>query len=92
MLPAKTFTMINVHTPYEGELPQTDFNIPFDRIAENLDKFPAKDVPVLIYCRSGRMSREATLALTRLGYNHVMDLEGGFNAWKAAGKEMVKQP
>lgn len=92
MLPAKNFTMINVHTPYEGEIPQTDFNIPFDRIAESLDKLPAKDAPVLIYCRSGRMSMEATLTLTRLGYNHVMHLEGGFNAWKADGNEMVNEP
>ncbi len=92
MLPAKNFTMINVHTPYEGEISQTDFNIPFDRIAESLDKLPAKDAPVLIYCRSGRMSMEATLTLTRLGYNHVMHLEGGFNAWKADGNEMVNEP
>ena len=92
MLPEKNFTMINVHTPYEGEIPQTDFNIPFDRIAENLDKIPAKDAPVLIYCRSGRMSTEATLTLTALGYNHVMHLEGGFLAWEAAGNEMVKRP
>ena len=92
MLPAKNFTMINVHTPYEEDIPKTDLDIPFDRIAESLDKLPAKDAPILIYCRSGRMSTEATLTLTRLGYSHVMHLEGGFNAWKAAGKEMVKQP
>ena len=92
MLPVKNFTMINVHVPYQGDIPQTDLNIPFDRIAENLDKLPAKDAPVLIYCRSGRMSTEATLTLTALGYNHVMHLEGGFLAWEAAGNEMVKRP
>lgn len=92
MLPAKSFTMINVHTPYEGEIPQTDFNIPFDRIAENLEKLPAKDAPILIYCRSGRMSMETTLTLVRLGYSHVMHLEGGFNAWRTAGMEMVNEP
>lgn len=92
MLPNQNFIMINVHTPYEGEISQTDLNIPFDRIAEHLDSFPVKDTPLLIYCRSGRMSMEATLTLTRLGYNHVMHLEGGFNAWKAAGNPMVKVP
>ncbi len=92
MLPTKDFTMINVHTPYEGEIPRTDFNIPFDQIAENLEKLPAKDAPILIYCRSGRMSTEATLTLVRLGYSHLMHLEGGFNAWKAAGNQMIKEP
>ncbi|MGI9088819.1 MAG: rhodanese-like domain-containing protein [Chthoniobacterales bacterium] len=92
MLPTKNFTMINVHIPYAGDIPQTDFIIPFDRIAENLDKLPAKDARLLIYCRSGRMSKEATLTLVRLGYSHVMHLDGGFNAWKAAGNEMVNEP
>ena len=92
MLSAKNFTMINVHTPYEGEIPHTDFNIPFDRIAEILHKLPAKDARLLIYCRSGRMSTETTLTLVRLGYSHVMHLEGGFLAWKADGNEMVNEP
>ena len=92
MLSAKNFTMINVHIPYAGDIPQTDFNIPFDRISENLHKLPAKDARLLIYCRSGRMSTEATLTLVRLGYSHVMHLEGGFNAWRAAGNEMVNEP
>ena len=89
MLAAKHFTMINVHTPYEGDLPQTVLDIPFDRVADSLDRLPAKDAPLLIYCRSGPMSMEATLTLTRLGYSQVMVLEGGFRAWKAAGMEMV---
>lgn len=89
MLENKNFTMVNVHIPYEGELPQTDLFIPFNEIADNLDKLPDKDAPIVIYCRSGRMSTEAAQTLAKLGYTNVMELDGGFNAWKAAGYELL---
>lgn len=89
MLAAKDFTMVNVHVPYDGELEQTDLFIPFDHITDALDKLPAKDAPIVLYCRSGRMSTEAATKLAELGYTNVMELNGGFNAWTAAGKELL---
>jgi hypothetical protein len=38
MLLRKDFYFVNVHTPYEGEIKDTDTFIVFDRIGENLDK------------------------------------------------------
>lgn len=85
MLPAKSFTLVNVHTPDEVNIPRTDLNIPFDRIAQNLAKLPGKNSPIVIYCRSGKMSRDATLTLVQSGFTNLTDVEGGFLAWKAAG-------
>ena len=77
---------MNVHVPYEGEIEGTDAFVPFDQISENAAKFPEdKDAPLYIYCRSGRMSAEATPALQELGYTNIIDLDGGMNAWRGAG-------
>lgn len=92
ILQNKDFTFVNVHIPYEGEIPQTDLFIAYDQIADHLDQLPGKDEPIVLYCRSGRMSTEAAEVLVDLGYTNVFEVDGGFNAWKAAGFELLNRP
>ncbi len=59
-------------------------NIPIRTLTQNLDKLPAKDQPIVVYCAIGHRGAVAMMTLQLLGYTNVKSLAGGFNAWKAA--------
>lgn len=83
-------TIVNVHVPYAGHLEGTDAFVPFDEISEWVDLPDDRDAPIALYCRSGNMSAQSTAALVDLGYTNIVDLDGGMNAWVAAGNELLE--
>ena len=66
-------------------IPWTDKDFS-ERVKKQLD--PAK--PVLVYCKSGRRRTAAAGELEKLGFKSVRNLQGGINAWTAAGQPVVK--
>jgi rhodanese-related sulfurtransferase len=86
MLEDKDFPLINVHIPYEGEIPDTDLFIPYNEGEANLGQLPFdKGAKVVLYCRSGGMSAIAARTLVQLGYTNVWNLDGGMIGWEQAG-------
>ena len=64
----------------EGHIPGATV-IPHDEIEERAEsEIPEKDVPVFVYCRSGRRSKIAAEALVSLGYSEVYEF-GGIIDW-----------
>lgn len=82
-------TVINVHVPYEGELPDTDAFVAYDDIVGDPALPDDPNAPIALYCRSGSMSAEASAALVEAGFTDITDLDGGMNAWRDAGRELV---
>lgn len=92
MLAAKTFQLVNVHVPYEGEIVGTDLFIPFDQIEQNRDKLPADTgMQIVLYCRTGRMSAIAAEVLVKFGYGNVWNLDGGMVGWEQAGYSLLNK-
>lgn len=93
MLKNKDFVFVNVHIPYQGEIAPTDLFLPYDKAAQLVNKLPQdKNAKIVVYCRSGRMSRIAVEVWSKAGYTNLYDLVGGFSAWEAKGYPLITQP
>ena len=56
-------------------------NIPNESIgAEDLPALPDKNQLILVYCRSGNRSKQASEKLAALGYTNIVEF-GGINSW-----------
>ena len=56
-------------------------NIPNEEIGDSqIPQLPDKDQLILVYCRSGNRSKQASEKLAALGYTNVVEF-GGINSW-----------
>ena len=59
----------------------SDFHIPMAFCLSRQSEIP-RDIPVVIYCRSGARSAATVSALsTKHGFSNLCSLEGGITAW-----------
>jgi rhodanese-related sulfurtransferase len=64
--------------------------IPHTEIQSRTDELPTnKSDPILVYCRSGRRSADASQILIDLEFQRVFNMDGGIIAWKDAGYEII---
>ena len=60
----------------EGHIPGA-INLPNEEIGtEKIAQLPNKSQLILVYCRSGRRSKEASEKLVKLGYTNVVEFGG----------------
>lgn len=77
------FILLDVRTTAEfaqGHIPGA-ICIPNETIGtEEIPQLPDKDATILVYCRSGNRSKQASQKLADLGYTSVLEF-GGINTW-----------
>lgn len=64
-------------------------NIPLSRLDELAGRLDRR-APVYLLCRSGSRAADAASRLKALGHGDVLVVQGGLEAWAAAGKPVVK--
>ena len=87
----KDLQLIDVRTAAEyadGHLANAKL-IPVQELAQRLAEID-KSKPVLLYCRSGHRSGNALKILQDKGYKDAKHVEGGINAWQAAGLPVTR--
>lgn len=56
----------------------------------NIPELSARDTKIVLYCKTSGRAALAACALQDMGYLQVQSIAGGFDAWAAAGKPVVK--
>jgi len=83
MAEEKEYIILDVRTELEyslGHIPGA-INVPNEEILnEPVPELPDKDGLIMVYCRSGNRSKQASTKLARLGYTNVVEF-GGINDW-----------
>ena len=91
---AKAYSQfIDVRTAeeYTGGHAARAVNIPLDTLPDNLARLE-KSEPVYLICQSGNRSKKAAEILKEVGFNNVINVTGGMNAWQAAGLPIETLP
>lgn len=86
----EVYNLVDVRTPKEFEqasilkAKNIDFNGEnFETELAKLDK----EKPLFIYCKSGGRSAKAAEKAKEMGFEHVIELDGGYQTWEAPHRE-----
>lgn len=78
------FLIVDVRTPdeyAEGHI-KGAINVPNEEIADTeIEALPDKEQLLLVYCRSGNRSKDASPKLAAMGYTNIKEF-GGINTWQ----------
>ena len=82
--------LIDVRTPQEYAFEHIPGAMLFPMASFDPRKLPMQaEKPIVLYCGSGRRSRLIAEKCIRAGIDRIAHMEGGINAWKAAGLAYV---
>jgi glyoxylase-like metal-dependent hydrolase (beta-lactamase superfamily II) len=84
-------SVVDVRTLAEVEAERLEgaVHVPMDRLAEEAERVRALPAPRLLLCRTGRRAVAARTTLAGLGIGGLTVMEGGIEAYRAAGGSTV---
>ena len=86
--------VLDVRTPAEfaaGHLPgAVNIDVESSDFADRVSGLDEGE-STLVYCQTGNRSGVATDKMVDLGFTELSELEGGIEAWAAAGEQVVQQ-
>lgn len=85
-------TFLDVREPFEYEAGHVagSLHVPMNEVGGRLDEIP-RDHRIVVVCHLGQRSALVSDFLRRQGVD-AYNLEGGLEAWAAAGYELVTEP
>lgn len=87
------YIILDVRTPEEfaeKHIPNA-INVPNETIGtDEISQLPDKNQLIMVYCRSGRRSKEAAEKLVKLGYTNIVEF-GGIIDWKPTKQSMTRK-
>ena len=81
----KHYTLVDVREPDEFAAGHIEgaVNIPLRELTRHLAELPPNtSSPIVVYCHSGKRATHALVILRELGYKHVYNLKGGYEAYQ----------
>ncbi len=85
------YQILDVRTPEEyseGHIAGSVL-IPVSELGKRLDELE-KELPVVVYCRSGKRSAKASEILKKAGFKEIYNVLGGITDWSAKGYPIEK--
>jgi phage shock protein E len=94
LIAEKKAVVLDIRTPKEfaaGHIAgATNVDFSGDDFAKQLEKLD-KEKAYVVHCASGGRSTRSLPQLEKLGFKHVIHLDGGIKAWQAAGNPLTKR-
>ncbi|UZD22401.1 rhodanese-like domain-containing protein [Algoriphagus halophytocola] len=90
---SEAVVLIDVRTPEEVAEGHLKGAKPIDIKSETFQQQTAKldkNKTYILYCKAGVRSEQAARRMLESGFTSIYSLEGGIDAWKAAGKPIEK--
>ncbi|MFK8068158.1 MAG: rhodanese-like domain-containing protein [Gammaproteobacteria bacterium] len=80
--PEAEIILVDVREEWEVEICKIDpsLHIPMSSIPNSLDQLEF-NLPIIVYCHHGLRSLHVAHFLNDQGFIHVLNLDGGINAW-----------